>query len=152
MNDEIQYRRLRPSEATNIVKNIKNIYFDSGNINDFWSEVEIESWLSNGNDFCIGAFLNEVIVGFCLTHYHHEANKVNLENIFVIEDLRRKGIARIMVDEVILHYNKQGKKIRYVGLVSINNINTISFLKNMDFNVGDKMFWIQKNYEGIMDK
>lgn len=147
MNSEIKYRQITSSKALQIATYLTNDYFDCGNFDDYWSESEIEGWLSNNNDFCVGAFLDDLIVGFCLTHYHREANKVHLENIYVIEGLRCKGIAGKMIDELIAHYNKRCKRMRYIGLVNVNNESTIKLLTNKGFRIGDNMFWIQKNCE-----
>ena len=149
MDYVIELSRINTKEALSIITHLKNIYFDCGNVSDFWNETEIKNWLSDESDYCIGAYYNNEIIGFCLTHYHAQVNKVHLENIFVVENYRRKGIAKKMLKEVFGFYNKLGKRIRYIGLVNTNNDNAVCMLKNMDFIIGEKMFWVQKNPKGI---
>jgi predicted acetyltransferase len=146
IEDTIICKRLSMKHAMKILPFMNDTFFDCSKSDDYWSQTEIANWLTKKEDYCIGAFLNNKIVGFCLTHYHKEANKVHLENIFVVSEFRRKGIALKMFNNVIDFYTKKYKIVRFVGLVNVENEATISFLSLNSFTLGDKMYWFQKNF------
>lgn len=130
-----------------IITYLKDKRFDCCEFNDFWSTLELQEWLSKEDNLCVGCFRGENLIGFCLTHFFKSINKIYLENIFVDPDYREQGIATCMLNKVIDMYcsQNQGRTLRFVALVETSNAPAISTLKKEGFNVGDKMFWIQKN-------
>lgn len=144
----IKYRLLSKEDAAQVIKHLYNPFFDCGNINDSWSIEEIEAWLSNRNDICVGAFIEKKLIGFCLTHFHTAVHKVHMENIFVIDKYRKQGVAHNLFYLIKKHYSqKEDKKIRFIGLVDVNNDKALEFLANEEMTIGNKMIWVQLNIE-----
>lgn len=59
----------------------------------FWDKDSLEYWFDNQNNVCLVAEENEEIVGFVLSHIHIPTGKVEIENIFVEDSHRKRGIA-----------------------------------------------------------
>lgn len=80
---------------------------------------------------CLLAFEQHVPVGFCLSWYRYSTWRGKLlyvEDLFVREDYRRKGIGKLLLDEMIKNAESQG--IKYIHLQVLDwNIPGISFYK-----------------------
>lgn len=143
--NEIEYRKLVKEDAEKMCDYLTNPLFDCCNINDFWSTEELQAWFSNTKDICVGAFIGNEMIGFCLTHFHEEVHKVHLENIFVKRMYRKKGIAHNLFNYVKKTYLQIGEKVRFIGLVNQFNPKALEFLEKEDMTIGDKMIWVQLN-------
>ena len=143
----VDLERLSSKHTPEILEYLKCQTFNCGFADDFWTEEEINDWFSNLDDYCIGAFIDRKLIGFCITHHHKESNKVHLENIYVVEDHRKKDVATKMLDAIESYYRKHNKKIRYVGLVNSDNCSAVNLLIKNGFLVGKNMLWIQKTSE-----
>lgn len=141
----IEYKRLDEKDVEHLMLFLKDTFFDCGNIDDFWGSEDITNWLSDREDFCIGAWQDKVLIGFCLTHFHKAVKKVHLENIYVLEDFRNKDIAINMLNRVEDYYKDKGNKIRFVALIKKENIPALNLIKKKNYSIGDEMFWVQKN-------
>jgi GNAT superfamily N-acetyltransferase len=112
---------------------------------DRWSISELSDWLANSSDYCVGAFSDGSLIGFCLSHFHKESNKVHLENIFVRSDFRRHGVGSSLIETLVAFYRANNDKhLRYVGLVQSGNANAQSFFQNVGFNRGLQVIWFQR--------
>lgn len=140
-------KRLCLEDIPLIINCLKDERFDCCEFNDFWTVDELKKWITQSNDICVGCFIDEKLVGFCLSHFSDSINKVYLENIFVDSDYRRRGLATHMVNKLLNMYCEvnSGRVLRFVALVKVSNTPAISTLKKEEFNVGDRMFWVQKN-------
>lgn len=147
--NNIVVRKITEEDVKYISDYLKDYYFNCGAIDDFWSNSELNAWVKNETDMCIGTYRENLMVGFCLTHYHKEAKKVHLENIFVIEGYRRQGIAKKMLTYITSYYIGLDNGIRYVGLVNTENKSAMDLLINNGFSCGNKMFWIQRNEKSL---
>ena len=143
--NDFQIRRLVVTDVNQIVTFLSHNYFNCGKLDDHWSEDDLINWVKDNSDYCTGVFLDEEMIGFCLLHHHIQSHKVHLENIFVKEEFRHRGIARRMLDETIKHYSAKHPKVRFVGLVDTGNIPSINLLKNSGFTTGTTMLWMQRN-------
>ena len=144
--NHIQIKQLTRNHIRFISENLSHYYFDCAELNDFWTDEELESWIACEEDYSTGAFLDGTMVGFCLTHYHKAVNKVYLENIFVCNDYRGQGIAHRLIFDVIAHYRDlSDKKIRFIGLVDVRNKAAVSVLEKGSFVKGHPMLWMQLN-------
>ena len=142
----VKIKRLEINHIPLISDNLRNYYFDCAELDDFWNEQELAAWISTNEDYCIGAFADNQLVGFCLTHYHMAVNKVHLENIYVCEKYRKQGVAKRLLFDIIAHYRELSKnKIRFVGLVDESNEAALSILENANFVKGHPMNWMQLN-------
>lgn len=142
---DVVIRNLSKNDVNNIMKSINHPFFDCTFNGDFWSPNEIESWISSTRDCCIGAFLGNKLIGYCLTHCHEEVHKVHLENIFVEKPYRNHGIGRRLIDEIVRHYQGEASLLRFVGLIDNNNVAAFLLLNKSDFIKGSTYFWMQKN-------
>ena len=143
--EKTQYRLLSQEDAIQLMDYLSNPFFDCGNIDDFWNLEELKEWFSNKNDVCAGAFIEGKLIGFCLTHLHAEVHKVHLENIFVIDEYRKQGIAHNLFDYMKNQYSKKLSNIRLIGLVNCSNKKALDFLVKEKLILGDKMIWTQLN-------
>ncbi|GHS97382.1 hypothetical protein FACS1894139_04030 [Planctomycetales bacterium] len=141
----LQARRLSESDIDNVLKYLSHSYFNCGNLDDRWTFDDLVNWFENESDYCIGVFFDKELIGFCLSHIHIEAHKVHLENVFVKEEYRHRGIARRMLKKTISHYSARSGKIRFVGLVDASNVQSQHLLNRCGFTKGAAMLWLQKN-------
>lgn len=141
----VTIRRLSICDVEVVSSYLRHYYFDCGTIDDFWNENELKAWISDHSDYCIGAFLDDILIGFCLTHYHKAVNKVHLENIFIVEKYRRNGVAHRLLYDVVSYYANNSKTIRFIGMVDFDNIKSQKLLETFYFIKGRPMFWMQRN-------
>lgn len=125
----------------------KDERFDCCELKDFWTEDELAKWILDSQDVTLGYYLDDQLVGFCLSHSVSNISKVYLENIYVAPQFRGNGISMLLINAMIDQYQKMypNKTLRYVALVETGNDPAISLLRKGGFNVGDTMYWIQKN-------
>ena len=140
-------RRLDENDIHLIAQYLQNDRFDCCEFNDFWTPEELYEWLKLNKDICIGCYIQDNLVGFCLSHFFENANKIYLENIFVDSEYRNRGIASDLLTTLLSMYteNHPEKTLRFVALVDATNDKVIKLLKKRGFNVGDQMLWVQKN-------
>ncbi|GHU42228.1 hypothetical protein FACS1894190_11310 [Spirochaetia bacterium] len=143
--DSVKIKRPSTIDSLAISTYLRHYFFDCASLDDFWTNGEVRNWILNEDDYCAGAYLNDELIGFCLTHYHKETRKVHLENVFVVEKYRRNGIANKLLADAIMFYSKKTKKVRYVGLVNAENIASTKLLEKNGFAYGNSVFWMQKN-------
>lgn len=141
----VRVQKLGKEDIPNLSMYLQNYYFDCGTLEDYWTEEEIENWIADECDCCVGAFWHDELIGFCLTHYHSSAKKIHLENIFVVEEYRKQGVAQRLLMEVMLLYSDKTSKARFVGLVETNNHQSIQLLNKNSFTKGHPMYWMQSN-------
>lgn len=130
-----------------ICKCLQNERFDCCDFNDYWTPQELEKWLNNIDNICIGMYNEKELIGFCLTYFAKDINKVYLENIFVIPGSRRQGVAKALIHYIIKAYSSldANNTIRFVALVDDDNTPAIRSLSTCGFSIGNSMRWIQKN-------
>ena len=140
-------RRLTKKDSKALVSFLKHDKFDCCGLRDFWTVEELEKWFSVSEDICLGYFNDSELIGFCLTHFCQQINKVYLENIYVETAYRGRGIAPTLIKEMIRLYNASNPRaeIRYVALIEENNTAVEHALNKCGFKTGDKMLWVQRN-------
>lgn len=144
---ESMIRRLNENDIPLIAQYLQDDRFDCCEFNDFWTPEELYEWLKNSKDICLGYYIQDGLVGFCLSHFFENANKIYLENIFVDPKYRSRGIASVLLTSLLSMYieERPGITLRFVALVDATNDKVIRLLKKGGFNVGDQMLWVQKN-------
>ena len=140
-------RLLAVKDVQTIGLYIKDDRFNCCEFRDFWTEEELRDWIENVDDITLGYFVEEELVGFCLSHCNKKISKVYIENIFVAPQFRRQGIATQLLASLLDECKKAyaDEIFRYIALVEKNNIPAIESLKKAGFNIGETMYWIQKN-------
>lgn len=150
LQNQVVIRRLTKKDIGSLASYMHHYYFDCAELDDYWTDDEIEAWVNDPNDYCTGAFLDGKIVGFCLTHHHKTANKVHIENIYVNDLYRGQGIAQYLLFDVIAFYRSSFPKVRFVSLVDITNKAAIQLMSKNEFTKGHPMCWMQYNsYEQL---
>ena len=116
-------RRLDENDIHLIAQYLQNDRFDCCEFNDFWTPEELYEWLKLNKDICIGCYIQDNLVGFCLSHFFENANKIYLENIFVDSEYRNRGIASDLLTTLLSMYteNHPEKTLRFVALVDATN-------------------------------
>ncbi len=142
---QIRIRRLKVTDVESVTSHMSHYFFNCAELDDYWTPKEILAWISDTNDYCAGAVVHNEVVGFCLTHYHAAANKVHVENIFVLEQYRNQGIAQHLLFDMISFYQAKHKKVRFVGLVDKSNDASIALFNKNEFTKGHPMYWMQYN-------
>lgn len=106
---------------------------------------ELPNWLPNKkNDFIklikkksiIVAKENNKILGYLSCRPDKESRWLWLEDVYVLKNFRNKGIAGLLVKEVIKYKNKKFPKRKLVLLTSDRNVkifNKLRFKKTMNF-------------------
>lgn len=150
LQDQVIIRRLTNDDTGSLASYLQHYYFDCAELDDFWTDDEINAWVNDSNDYCTGAFSDGKIVGFCLTHHHKTANKVHIENIWVDDSYRSQGVAQYLLFDVIAFYRSSFPKVRFVSLVDSANEAAIPLMLKNDFTKGHRMYWMQYNsYEQL---
>lgn len=150
LSNKIIIRRLRKEDVSEMSSHMKQYYFDCAELDDFWSDDEVVAWITDEKDYCAGAFLNEKLVGFCLTHHHVTANKVHIENIFVKDKYRGNGIAQCLIFDAISFYRSKYEKVRFVSLVDVTNFGSLALFERNGFTKGHPMHWMQYNSDHVL--
>ena len=145
----MQIKRLGIADVSSIISlGLKQNEFQCTENDDFWSTEALRNWLKSSSDICAGAIHSDGnLVGYCLTHLHKEANKVHIENIYVVPKCRRYGVGKKLIEFVRSEYSKRKQdedvSYRYVGLVLCNNEAGYNFFHYIGFNEGRKIIWFQ---------
>lgn len=113
---------------------------------DHWSAAELREWLSNPHDYCGGVFSDNDLIGYCLSHFHREVNKVHIENIFVRTDSRRLGLGTLLITALVEFYEVNAtNKLRIAGLVQSDNQSAQQFFERLGFKRGYPFMWFEKD-------
>lgn len=143
----MQIKNLSILNADELLGLLRQEQFDCCGLNDFWTESELKGLLDTSSDICLGCFVDEKIIAFCLTHYCSSLHKVYLENMFVREEYRKLGVATTLIIELANRYlnHNTDASIRFVALVDKTNSPARRVLEKAGYVIGNEMFWIQKN-------
>lgn len=107
----------------------------------FWPLVELERWVTSGDDVLLVAEDAGKIVGFVLTTLHRPTGKVTLENQFVLPECRGKGIAKALMGEMEKQLKAKGATYLHF-LVKVSNENMGAY-ENMGFVRGYNFSWFE---------
>jgi len=134
-------------------KDIETVYEMLQNIEEFrvskeskmgeWVKQSLKNWIKNKDDEMLVAEENGEVVGFIFTTAHKPSGKATIENIFVKEEFRGKGISKKLLDECIARLKKKGINY-FCSLVKENNKKAFEFFKSNNFTEGYKFVWMEK--------
>lgn len=123
-------------------------FFVSGETGGFWPKKQLVSWVKDKDGVCLVATIKDRIVGFVLSAYYKPTNKVIIENVYVIKDLRKKGVGKKMITALINYVVKQYTRIGAIYIMNLTrkgNYGYVNLMKNLEFNIGYKDWvWIEK--------
>lgn len=111
----------------------------------FWDEDSLKKWFDNQKDVCLVAEENEEIVGFVLSHIHMPTGKVEIENIFVADSHRERGIGSELVKQLLNDYESEDADFA-VAITLQDNYKIHEFNQRMGFQKGDTVVWWEYNF------
>ena len=110
----------------------------------FWSKKQLKKWISSNDDVLLVAEDNKKIVGFIMSAIHKPTQKVTIENIYVVEEYRKKGLAKKLLNETLKIFRKKG--IKFINaFVDDKNTASFNFFKKNNFKVFSKFYWVYKD-------
>ena len=111
----------------------------------FWDEDSLEYWFDSQKDVCLVAEDNGEIVGFVLSHIHIPTGKVEIENIFVADSYRERGIASELFKQLLNDYESEDADFA-VAITLQDNYKIRKFNQRMGFQKGDTVVWWEYNF------
>ena len=104
----------------------------------------MKNWIDSGNDVLLVAEDDNKIVGYVTSQFHAAPGKAVVENLFVSENYRGKGLGSELVDECVRNLEKKGAK--YIcALVEPDNEAIIKTLENKGFSREKQFLWMAKS-------
>lgn len=113
---------------------------DSGG---FWTNKQLSNSIKSKSDVLLVAEENDEIIGFTIALLHNPTMKATLENIWVNQKYRRKGIGEQLAKKRLEKLKENGC-IYVCALIKEDNTPTINLLEKMGFNKGYKFYWMDK--------
>lgn len=107
----------------------------------FWSKQTIYDWTNRKNDILLIAEDDEKIIGFMMSRFHEPTKEAIIDNIFVSEDWRGRGVGTELVKECLKQLKEKGTNYVYCTITT-DNTPTIEFLKKNGFNKGYEFIWM----------
>lgn len=109
----------------------------------FWPKDRLRRWVQTGEDVLLVAEADDEIVGFLLSHLHDTTGAAYIENLYVAEAYRRRGIGMQLLQEGVEELVDNGG--RYISaLTKPNNEAMRELLQEADFNEGDTFVWMDR--------
>ncbi|MFB6075794.1 MAG: GNAT family N-acetyltransferase [Candidatus Aenigmatarchaeota archaeon] len=103
----------------------------------FWPRKILKKCINDPEDICLVAERKKKIIGFLIVNYNSNFKKAIIENIFVMERYRRKGVGTELIKNLLQKLKKL--KCEYIGsLVNLDNIKGIEFYGSVEFDRGRK--------------
>jgi len=109
----------------------------------FWSKQTICDWVNGKNDILLIAEDKEKIIGFIMSRLHKPTREAIIDNIFVSEDWRGKGVGTTLVKECLKQLKEIGARYVYCT-VGASDKPAIKLLKKSNFNKGYEFVWMDK--------
>lgn len=107
----------------------------------FWSRDQLLRWSKEG--VCLGAFIDENLVGFALATLHAPTGKAVIENLFVIPEARRTGVGRMLNECMIAELRSKGSV--YVCLYTdSNNIALCDYFCGLGYRECGTFSWLSR--------
>lgn len=140
----IQIRNMTVNDAAQVLKlgrGQKEFTFEH---QSFWLEEQLNAWCQSENDVCLIAEVERKIVGFSLYAMHVPTKKVTWENLYIIPEMRKMGIASKLIEEGLKQV--KGKGCGYImGCVNASDKEDfVAYVEKFGFNKGHEMIWIDK--------
>lgn len=119
----------------------KEPYFQvSPNFHGVWSKEQLGTWIASEEDVLLVAEELGEIMGFIMIAHHKPTGKSTIENMWVSEEHRKKGIAQKLFDEGIRELKTKGSN--YVcAMADKENSNMLNFLQKNGADKGHLFYW-----------
>lgn len=109
----------------------------------FWSKGELRNWLKNKDDVLLVVEDKSEVIGFALSRFHKETKNVIIDNLFVLEDYRNKGIGTKLMKYLLKELKSKGA-VYLCGMARKDD--SMEFLKKYGFKEGYKFVWMEKEF------
>jgi ribosomal-protein-alanine N-acetyltransferase len=127
--DELIIRKMQEKDIPEILK-IERISFSTP-----WTEVSFLNEIQNPYAILKVALSVEVIIGYICAH--HILDECHILNLAVHPDFRRRGIAKLLLKELMNESMEKGSKFYYLE-VRISNIGAQQFYERFGFRIVGK--------------
>lgn len=128
-------------EVYNLGINQSAFKTDSGS---FWTSVQLKNWVESDMDVLLVAEQDNKIIGFTFFAGHIPTKKVTWENLYIIPEYRKNGIAKDLTTEGL----KQIKSLGYVYVMGCVNADDqgkfVKYVEQFGFKDGGQTTWIDK--------
>ena len=105
----------------------------------FWQKDNLRMFAEQG--FSVVIHDEEKIVGFLLAAYQPVTNKLTWENMYLLQEYRRRGLAQQCFQISWKLAQEAGARVAE-GLVELNNIPSQNMLKRLGFENAGKYHWM----------
>lgn len=116
----------------------------SDNSPGFWTKKQLEKSVVSQNDVLLVAEDETNIIGFNITFVHAPSGKATMENLWISESCRGKGVGKQLVQESIVQLKEKGCSY-LCNFIHDNNEASIGLFENLGFDKGHKFYWMSQN-------
>ncbi|MES3006105.1 MAG: GNAT family N-acetyltransferase [Patescibacteria group bacterium] len=110
----------------------------------FWLKDQLSAWCQSENDVCLVAEVEGKIVGFSLYAMHVPTKKVTWENLYILPEMRKMGIASKLIEEGLNQVKEKGYAY-IMGCVNASDKDGfVTYVEKFGFKKGHEMIWIDK--------
>lgn len=108
-----------------------------------WDKEKFKNWMNSKDDVLIVAEEENKIIGFALCSNHIPTGKSVIENVWVSEEHRNKGIGKELIQYSIKELKEKGST--YVcGFTKEDNLAPTKLLEKEGFDKGYSFYWMGK--------
>ena len=111
----------------------------------FWTKQKLYGWVTNNkDDELLVAEDKGKVIGFIMSIFHNPTRIAIIDNLYVAEEYRRRGIGKDLVKECLKRLKERGLRYIYVT-VKKDNKAAIEFFKSLEFNKGYDFVWMERS-------
>lgn len=115
----------------------------SPNFHGVWSKEQLESWINSKDDVLLVAEEQDEIIGFIMIAHHKPTGKSTIENMWISNNHRKKGIAQRLFDDGLKYIKNKGSN--YIcAMADKENPKILNFLQKNDMDKGHSFYWMSK--------
>ena len=108
----------------------------------FWPKELLENAVQS-EDVIVLVAEEEIVIGFIIANYNHSLKKAIIENVFVVPEMRGKGVADKLVEHMLTALFEKG--CEYIAtLVPPTAQSAIELYKRAGFSQGETFLWLDK--------
>ena len=109
----------------------------------FWSEDELRAIIASPNDIVLVCTKGGEIIGFLIALVNLPARKMTIENVWVAESHRSKGIAAQLIERCM--DSACSSNIKHVaGMVEVDNEASVKLFQTTGFEKGQTYLWMHR--------
>ena len=109
----------------------------------FWSRKQLNRWLDNPDDVLLVAEDNKRVIGYVMSQLHKPTGKATIENLFVDESYRKKGIGSDLIKRCLKELKERGASY-FCAMVRTDNDKITNFYERCGFTRGYNFVWMER--------